>query len=170
MLAVAVRNAADEGGDENERALAADGEDGVVEDAVLSPLSEGFFLGLGEAEVGFGAPVLLDAVELVGAEELIGSDEAERVVGVGGNGVLAALAAGQRQLRGAHALAACLIGEHAAVFIVGMGDDDHQAGPGSEALEALLESCCAAIFRQRQGDFTRLGVGHGRGRLLGDCE
>ena len=58
VLAVAVGDAADEGGDDDLRALAAHGEHGVVEHAVVAPSSEGFFLGFGEAEVGLGAPEL----------------------------------------------------------------------------------------------------------------
>ena len=53
MLAVAVGDVAGEDGGDDERAVEANGADGVVEDAVVAPLFEGFFDGLGEAEVGY---------------------------------------------------------------------------------------------------------------------
>ena len=80
MLAVAVGDAADEGGDDDLRALAADGEDCVVEDALVGPLREGFLLRFGEAEVDLGAPELFDSVVLVGLEQFVGADEAEGIV------------------------------------------------------------------------------------------
>src|SRR6202044_3001642 len=55
VVAVAVGDAAYEGGDDDLGALAADGEDSVIENAVMAPLGEGFFLRLREAEVDFGA-------------------------------------------------------------------------------------------------------------------
>jgi hypothetical protein len=58
---------------------------------------------------------------------------------VGGHGVLAAFAAGEGEQRAAHAEAAREISEQRAVFVVGVGDDHHQAGGGGEALERLLE-------------------------------
>ncbi len=112
----------------------ADGEHGVVEDAVVAPLLEGLFLRLGEAEVDFGAPELLGAVVLVGVEEFVGAEDAEGVVEFAGHGVLAAFAAGEREERGADAQAAREIGEQGAVFVVGVGDDHHQAGGGAELL------------------------------------
>ena len=68
MVAVAVCNAADKGGDDDLRALTADGEDGVVKDAVVSLAGEGFFLRFGKAEVDFRAPELLCAVVLAGLQ------------------------------------------------------------------------------------------------------
>ncbi len=98
VLAVAVRYVADEGGRDDEGADEADGADGVVEDAVVGPLGEGFFLGFGEAEVDFGAEELGDAGVAVVGEELLGADEAEGVFEVGGDEVLAAFAAGEGEV------------------------------------------------------------------------
>ena len=139
VVAVAVSDAADEGGDDDLGAFAADGEDGVVEHALVAPAGEGFSLSFGEAEVDFRAPQLLCAVELIGLEQLVGADEAEGVVAVGGDSVLAAFAAGEGEQSAAHAEAAGEIREERAVLVVRMGDDHHQAGGGGEALEGLLE-------------------------------
>ena len=157
MVSVSVGDAADEGGDNDLGALAADCEDSVVKDAVVAPFCEGFLLCFGEAEVDLGAPVLLDAVILIGLEEFVGADEAEGVVRVGGHGVLAAFAAGEGEQRGADAEAAGDISEQRAVFVVGVGDDDHEAGGGGEALEGLLEGGCSAVFGDWQGDAGGLG-------------
>jgi len=59
VVSVSVGDAADEGGDNDLGALAADCEDGVIEDTVVAPFCEGFFLCLGEAEVDFGAQYCL---------------------------------------------------------------------------------------------------------------
>ena len=157
VVAVAVGDAADKGGDDDLRALAADGEDGVVEDAVVAPAGKGFFLSFGEAEVDLGAPELLCAVEFVGLEEFVGADEAEGVVAVGGHGVLAAFAAGEGEQGAADAEAAGESCEQRAVLVVGVGDDHHQAGGGGEALEGLLEGGGAAVFGDGQGDGAGLG-------------
>ena len=76
MLTVAVGGLADEDGRDDERAIEADDTDGVVEDAVVGPLAEGLFLGLGEAEVDFGAEELVDGHVAVGGEEFLSADEA----------------------------------------------------------------------------------------------
>jgi len=157
VVAVAVCDAADEGGDYDLRAFAADGEDGVVEDAVVAPSGEGFLLRFRKAEVDFCAPELLGAVVLAGLEELAGADEAEGVVGIGGHGVLAAFAAGEGEEGAADAEAAREIGEQGAVFVVRMGDDHHEAGGGGEAPEGLLEGCCATVFGEGLGYAGRLG-------------
>ena len=80
MVAVAVGDAADKGGDDDLRALAAHGQHGVVEDALVAPFGEGLLLRLGEAEVDLRAPKLLCAVILVGLQQFVGADEAQRVV------------------------------------------------------------------------------------------
>jgi len=56
---------------------------------------------------------------------------------------LAAFTAGEGEQRGADAEAAGEISEQRAVFVVGVGDDDHEAGGGGEALEGLLEGGCS---------------------------
>ena len=85
VLAVAVGDGAGEDGGDDERAVEADGADGVVEDAVVAPLGEGLFLGFGEAEVDLGAEELVDAHVAVGGEEFLGAEEAEGVFEVAGH-------------------------------------------------------------------------------------
>ena len=116
----------------------------------MAPLGEGFLLRLGKAEVGLGAPQLLDAVIFVGLEQFLGANEAKRVVAFGRHSVLPTFAARERHKRDAGAQAASEIGEQRAVFIVGMRDNRQDAGRGAEALEGLLQISGAAIFWQRE--------------------
>jgi len=140
VLAVAVGDAADPGARQNQGPVEADGADYVVEDALVGPLGEGLFLGFGEAEVDFGAEELVDAGVTIGGEQLLGAEEAEGVFEVAGDSVLAAFAAGEREVGDAGAEAAGVEGHHAAVFVVGVGDDVEDGGAGVELAEELLEA------------------------------
>ena len=145
VLAVAVGYAADPGAGEDEGAVEADGADYVVEDALVGPLGEGFFLGFGETEVDFGAEELVDAGVAVGGEEFLGAEESEGVFEVSGDGVLATFAAGEGDVGDTGAKAAGVEGHHAAVFVVGVGDDVHDGGAGVELAEELLEAGGALV-------------------------
>jgi hypothetical protein len=123
VLAVAVGDAADPGAGEDEGAVEADGANHVIEHAVMAPLGEGLLFRLGEAEVDLGAEELVDAGVAVVGEQLLGAEQAERVFEVAGDGVLAAFAAGEGDVGDAGAEAAGVEGEHAAVLVVGVGDD-----------------------------------------------
>ena len=111
----------------------------------MGPLGEGFVDGFREAEVDLGAEELVDGEEAIGGEELAGADKAEGVVEVGGHEVLAAFAAGEAEVGDAGAEAAGLIGEHAAVFVVGVGDDHEEAGAGGELFEGEGEAGGALV-------------------------
>ena len=130
---------------DDEWAIEADSADGVVEDALVGPLGEGFFLGFGEAEVDFGAEELVDVEVAVGGEELLRAEEAECVFEVAGHGVLSAFAAVEGEDGDAGAEASGVEGEHAAVFVVGVGDDEHEGGSGVELAEELLEAGGALV-------------------------
>jgi len=112
----------------------------------MAPAGKGFLLSFGEAEVHLRAPHLLDAVVFIGLEQFVGAQDAHRAVRLGRHGVLPALAAGQRQQRGAHAQAAAQIGQQRAVLVVRMGHDHHHAGGGPEASQALLQVRLAAVL------------------------
>jgi len=86
-----------------------------------------------------------DAGVAVVGEELLGADEAERVFEVAGNEVLAAFAAGEGEVGNTGTEAAGVEGEHAAVFVVGVGDDVEDAGAGVEFAEELGEAEGAAV-------------------------
>ena len=151
MLAVAVGDAADEDGGEDQRTIEADGAYDVVEDAFVSPDGEGFFEGLGEAEVGDAGEVLIDSVAAVGSQELLGAHQRELIPQVIGHDVLAALAAVQGEQSHARALATGFIGEHAAILVVGVGDDHHDAGAGAKLAQRLLERGRAAVDAAEAG-------------------
>jgi hypothetical protein len=60
----------------------------------------------------------------------LGAHQRELILHVVGHDVLTTLAAVQGEQSHAGALAAGFIGEHASVFVVGVGDDHHDAGAG----------------------------------------
>jgi len=174
MLAVAVGGFAHEDGRDDERAIEADGADGVVEDAVVGPLGEGFFFRFREAEIDFGTEELVDAHGAVGGEEFLGADEAEGILEVGGHEVLAAFAAVEGEGGDARALAAGEVREHAVILVVGVGDDEHEGGAGAKLAEELLEGRGAVIDGERVGEVGRgdalageVGGVLERGELLG---
>jgi len=107
----------------------------VGEDALVLPFVEGFFASLGKAVVDGASPILVDAVITAGREKLLGANQAKGVVHIGRHGVLAALAAIQRQQHSAHTRSASLEGQHAAVLIVGMSGNHHQAGAGLQRVQ-----------------------------------
>ena len=154
---------------DDQRAVEADGADCVVEDAVVGPLGEGLFFGFGEAEVDLGAEELVDGHVAVGGEEFLGADEAEGVVEVGGHEVLAAFAAVEGEDGDARALAAGEVGQHAAVLVVGVGDDEHEGGAGAELAQELLECGSAVIEGEGVGEVLRRDAlaGEVGGVLLG---
>ena len=162
MVSVAVGDAADECGDDDLWALAADGQDGVIKDALMTPAGEGFFLSFGEAEVDFRSPELFGAVVFAGFKEFIGADEAQGIVGLGGHRILAAFAAGEGEQCAACAESAGEIGEERAVFVVGMGDDHQDARSGLEAAERLSQCRFAAVFSKWQGNRAGLGQRNAR--------
>ena len=88
----------------------------------------------------------------VGGEELLGADEAEGVVEVGGHEVLATFAAGEGKHGDACALAAGEVGKQAAVLVVGVGDDEHERGAGAELAEELLQGGGAVIDGETVGE------------------
>jgi hypothetical protein len=140
VLSVAVGDVANPGAGEHQRAEDANGADDIVEDALVGPFAEGFGLGFAEAEVDFGAEHLGDAGVAVVGEQLLGAEQAEGVFEVAGHGVLAAFAAGEGEVGDAGAEAAGVEGEHAAVLVVGVGDDVEDGGAGLELAEELLEA------------------------------
>ncbi len=151
VLTMTVGDGSGEDGRDDERTVEADGSDGVVEDAVMVPLRKRLLFGLREAEVDLGAPELVDAEVAVGGEKLLCADEAEGVAEVAGHDVLSAFAAGECKHRGVDAETARLVGEHPAVFVVGVSDDHHEAGASTKCGERLPE-CCRTLVRRDLAD------------------
>ncbi len=96
--------------------------------------------------------------------------QGELIPQVVGHDVLTTLAAGQGEQSHARTLAAGFIGEHAAILVVGVGDDHHDAGAGAQLAQRLLQRSGAAVNTERLvvgrsgnggGDW---GLGRKRGR------
>lgn len=147
-MAVTVGDVAGEGGGKDQRAPGAHGADDIAKDAIVPPLLVGLIDGLRESVIGDGGEELLGAGVLIGEQQLIGADEAERVVALAGHRILAAFAAGEGHDGGARADAARFVSQHAAVFVVGVGDDEHEAAPRVELAKSLGEAVGASIFGQ----------------------
>ena len=178
VLAVAVGDAANEDGGEDQGAIEADGANDVVEDALVSPDGQGFLEGLGETEISDAGEVLIDSVAAAGSQKLLGAHQRELIPEVIGHDVLPTLAPGQREQSHACALATGLIGEHAAILVVGMGNDHHDASAGGKLAQRLLERSRATIDPQRLivrgcgngGGGWDLGRKRGRGEEQGGDE
>src|SRR5229473_2612526 len=133
MMTVAVVFSAGEARDKHVRAEGADYADDIGEgDVVASPFLESFFGGLRVSEVGDAGEALFDSVVFVGGEEFESAQGAEFV--------LSALAASQSEEQRLYAFAAGFEGEGAAVFVVGMSDDHHQAAGGLQFAELLFQA------------------------------
>src|SRR5690349_24497147 len=121
MIAVTIALVPLESRDDHERAFGANDTNDVAEDVLAAPLHQRFLEALGKAVIDRGGEVLrVDPVILVGAAELLGANEAERVEQLGADRVVARLAASQREQRDARAVAATQLRQHTAVLVVGM--------------------------------------------------
>ena len=148
MVPVAVGDVAGKGRGQDERVILPHRAHDIAEDAIVSPLLMGFVNGFGEAVIGDGGEELLGAGILIGQQQLVGADQPQRIVAFAGHGILAAFAAGEGHDGRARTDAARFVSEHAAVLVVGMGDDEHEAAPGVELAQCLRQAVGAAIFRE----------------------
>jgi hypothetical protein len=167
MMAVSIGDAAEESRGHHQRPVHADHAHCVIKDAVVTPLLQCFFHGLRKTVITDPAKVLRNAtaaIPRIRVQQFIGARQAERLIALAGHGILAALAARQRHHRGAGPDSARFIGEHAAVFIVGMRDDGHHARPGMQFLQRLPQRRRAAILRERlagiRGERKMADAGH----------
>ena len=145
MLAMPIRDAADEDGSDHQGPVEADGADGIVENALVAPLGEGFLFRFGEAEVDLCTEHLADAEVAVGGEELLGAEEAEGVFKVASDGILAAFATVEGERGDARSKATGVEGQHTAVFVVRMGGDEEKRSAGVEAAKELLKAAGALV-------------------------
>ena len=164
VISVAVRAPADKHGSDGERPHHADDTDNITQNTIVAPLIQGFFFCFGKTVVADACPELLRTIVAIRSEELFRAHEAKGIEVVGGHDVGAALAAVQREQRGAYSLAARFVGEHSAVFVVRMRRDHEQARSRTKLLEALPQRRRSAV--ERKSLRRRLGIGTcGCGRL-----
>ena len=115
----------------------------------MVPEAEGFLGGFGITEIDGAGEKLPAAVDLAGGEQLLRAQEAELFAEVGAEFVLAAVAAGKREVAGAIAATAGEVGDDLGVLVVGGGGD----------LEACAERAKAAEVVLDRGEVGRFGSG-----------
>src|SRR5450432_2970137 len=106
MIAVTIGGAADKDRSDYQRTGHADDTHDVGEDAIVSPLGNGFGFGFGKTVVNHTSPILVHTVVAIGGEQLFRSDETKTVKIIGRHDVGAALAAIQGEQRNPRALTA----------------------------------------------------------------
>ena len=152
MIAVSVARRALKARADHVRAKGADDAHHVGQrDIVATPFLEGLLGRLGKAEIGDAGEALFHSVIAVSGQQLQRANNAQFVEQIAADHVLAALAAIERQLQNTVAMAAGLKSQHAAIFVVGMGDRMHQARRGVQAAQHELEAGGSGVNRQRLG-------------------
>ena len=116
---------------------------------VAVPHLEGFFRSLGESEIGNPGETLFHSVITVGRQQLQGANDTELIQEIAANFVLAAFATIQGELQGGDAVSARFERQHAAVFVVRMGDGMHQARRGMQTAQHLFQPGVTGVDRKR---------------------
>jgi hypothetical protein len=158
VVAVAVALVSLEPCNQHERAVAANDAHDVAQHRLAPPFLECLVEALGEAVVDDRCEVLpIQAVVAAGQQQLLGSNQSDRVEQLGSDRVVARLAAVQRQQRHARSLATAQLRQHAAVLVVWMRRRVHDAGGRLQLEESLPRPNDAAVLRQRLGCRMKYG-------------
>ena len=94
---------------------------------------------LGEAEIDGAREELLGAVDLARVQQFLRADDAELRALFRADQVLAALAARQRKVRGAHVPSAGEVGEHRRALVVRVGGDHQHRAELVQLVERLFD-------------------------------
>jgi hypothetical protein len=164
VVAVSVGGGAGEDRDDDVGPVAADDPDDVAEDAVVAPLLHGFGGRLAEAEIDGASEELLGAIDLARGEEFLGANDAEGGALFGADEVLAALAASEREIGGAHVASAGEVGEHAGAFVVGVGGDHEDAAELIEPVDGFEKIGSAGKRLLLGGERSERGDAEGKGQ------
>ena len=135
VLAVAIARSAAEAQDDDVGTEAPDHPDHIAQNFFAAPFLETFLGRFGESEIDGAGEELFRAVDTPGREQLLGANDAELVALFGADEVLTALAAGQREIAGAHFSTTRQIGEQRGVFVIGMRGNHEHAADDVEAIE-----------------------------------
>ena len=95
--------------------------------------------GAGESEIDGAGEELLGAIDLPRGQQFLRADDAELRTLFGADQVLAAFAARQREIRGAHVAAAREVGEYGGTLVVGVGGDVQHGAQFVELVQRLLD-------------------------------
>ena len=131
----------------------------IGEHLLVVPLREGLPVILRIAEVARAAEELAAPVDRPRGQELLGADDAEQIAKLGADHVLAAVPAGERQVRGPVVPAPGKVGDQLRVLVVGMRRDVEDAPEHAEAAQLLLDGGGRRARRglRRSAQSTRKG-------------
>src|SRR6185436_14221591 len=132
-----------------QRAKSANDANHVSEHRFPVPLGEGLFARLAEAEVEGAGEELYRAIHPSRGEQLIGANDAEQLIQLGAQQVLAAVAPCERQVRGARLTSLREVSQQSAVFVVRVGAGMKHAGDNSQSPDRLAEPDSSARFGRR---------------------
>ncbi len=133
----------------------------VAENFLLAPLLERLLDAERVAEVDGAGEVLLRPVELVGAQQLLGSQHRQRFEQLRSDLVLTAFAARGGDERRAIPHAVAVVRQHPVVLVVGMRRRHHQIADGVELAQHQFERGLAAQGGHRLQPMLRTGRDHG---------
>ncbi len=134
---------------DHERALGTDHPDDVAEDVVDPPLLDGLVETFGEAVVDHRAEILaVDSVVAVGEQQFLGANQPQRIEQLRAEGIVARLAASERQQRDLRALTPTEHRQHAAVLVVRVRGRVQHAGRRAQ-LQQLLPGAGGPLIRHR---------------------
>jgi len=140
-----------EAGDDHVRLESADHPDHVAQHGLAAPDGQALLGRLGVAEIPRPREELLGPVNAAGCQQLLGADSGQERSLLGADEVLAAAAAGQRQVRRADLPAARHVRQQGGVLVVGVGRHVQDAAQHREPVQRELQGGGVPRGRRRNG-------------------
>src|SRR5215469_5273844 len=151
MLAVTIGGTAHKHGADYERTDGTDDSYHLLQDAIVSPLTESLFKRFREAIICHCGEVLrVKAVVAPCLKQFFAPHQTERIPVVRAHHVGAAFAPIKRQQVDTSTETPTLIGKSAAIFVIGMGDDHQHTRTCMKFEECLPSGSCPPVRRDRK--------------------
>jgi hypothetical protein len=164
VVTVGVESLRREPGQDHVGPEAADGQHDVGEDGVVPPDGKGLVRILGVPEVAGPREELLGAVDRAGRQELLRPEEAEPRAELRADEILAAVAAGHREVAGPQEHGVREVGEQPGVLVVRMGGHVQDVADDEQPVEEPLQASRVRLRGPERCGESWGGVqGHGHG-------
>src|SRR5215469_16388209 len=151
MLAVTIGGAAHKHRANYERAYSADDSYHLLQNAIVSPLTESLFESLREAIVCHCGEVLrVEAVVAACLKQFFTPHQTERIPVIRAHHVSAAFASIERQQVDTSTETPTLIGKSAAIFVIRVGDDHQHTSARMKFKQRLPSGRCPPVRRNRK--------------------